>query len=120
MLQRKERNMLRSWWALITLLLCSLTFAADWPQWRGPAQNGVSRETNLPDSWSPEGQNVAWCVPVGGMSSPIVMKNHVYMLSRSGEEKFAGTTAVGPRTQETVVCLDANTGDKVWEHKMNM
>ena len=34
--------------------------------------------------------------------------------------KVSGTTTVGPRTQETVVCLDANTGKPVWEHKMNM
>src|SRR5262245_61167504 len=97
------------YWLLTAFLLCSTTLARDWPQWRGPEQNGVSREINLPESWSPDGQNVAWCAPVGGMSSPIVMNNKVYLLSRAGEEKIAGTTTVGPRTQETVACLDGNT-----------
>ena len=23
----------------------------DWPQWRGPARNGISRETGLAKSW---------------------------------------------------------------------
>ncbi|HEX5242943.1 MAG TPA: hypothetical protein VFW23_06720 [Tepidisphaeraceae bacterium] len=55
------------------------TQANDWSQWRGPEQNGISRETNLPDKWSlPDknspGENVAWVADVGGMSSPIVMK----------------------------------------------
>src|SRR5687768_11074572 len=44
-----------------------------WYQWRGPEQNGVSRETNLPETWDPEtGENVVWQAPVGGMSSPVV------------------------------------------------
>ncbi|MGB7158470.1 MAG: PQQ-binding-like beta-propeller repeat protein, partial [Tepidisphaeraceae bacterium] len=95
--------------------------ARDWHQWRGPEQNGVSRETNLPEKWSPDdGENVLWTAPVGGMSSPIVMKGRVYMLGRTGEVKRGGSTTVGPRTQETVVCLDANTGKPVWEHRMNM
>ena len=98
----------------------SVSFARDWHQWRGPEQNGVSRETNLPDKWTPDGENVLWQSPVGGMSSPIVMRGRVYLLGRTGEGKIANTTVVGPRTQETVVCLDANTGKPVWEHRMNM
>jgi outer membrane protein assembly factor BamB len=117
---------LRSWLAM-TLTLAVLGASAapvaqarDWPQWRGPEQNGVSRETGLPEKWSPDGENVLWTAPVGGMSSPIVMKGRVYVLSRTGEVKLSGSTVVGPRTQETVVCVDANTGKPVWEHRMNM
>src|SRR5687768_4500712 len=33
--------------------------ADDWPAWRGPAQNGVTRETALPDEWS-QTKNVTW------------------------------------------------------------
>src|SRR5688572_10496706 len=103
------------------LLFAPVALGRDWHQWRGPEQNGVSRETNLPEKWDPDaGENVLWTAPYGGMSSPIVMKGRVYTLSRTGEEKRAGTTTVGPRTQETVVCLDADTGKPVWEHKMNM
>jgi outer membrane protein assembly factor BamB len=117
----------RSWLTTATTTIAALAFlcpaaatARDWYQWRGPEQNGVSRETNLPDKWTPDGENVLWTAPFGGMSSPVVMKGRVYTLGRTGEEKPSGTTAVGPRTQETVVCLDANTGQKVWEHRMNM
>ena len=34
----------------------------NWPQWRGPQLNGVSRETGLPRSWSPA-ENIAWKLP---------------------------------------------------------
>ena len=94
--------------------------ARDWHQWRGPEQNGVSREKNLPETWTPEGENLLWSAPYGGMSSPIVMRGKVYLLSRVGERKDADTISAGPLTQETVVCLDAVTGQKVWEHPMNM
>lgn len=110
-------------WPLVVIVMLAMTpglFALDWHQWRGPEQNGVSRETNLPSTWTPEGENVLWEAPVGGMSSPIVMRGRVYLLGRTGEEKIANTTVVGPRTQETVVCLDAETGKPVWEHRMNM
>ena len=30
----------------------------DWPMWRGPEQNGISRETGLIDQWDPSGENV--------------------------------------------------------------
>ena len=35
----------------------------DWPYWRGPEYNSISRETGLPDTINPdggEGSNLAW------------------------------------------------------------
>jgi outer membrane protein assembly factor BamB len=105
----------------ILLTLAPPLLARDWYQWRGPEQNGVSRETNLPEKWDPDsGENVRWTAPFGGMSSPIVMKGKLYTLGRTGEVKRAGSTTVGPQTQETVLCLDANTGKPIWDYKMNM
>jgi outer membrane protein assembly factor BamB len=112
--------LLRPLFAMAIVVAPSVSFARDWYQWRGPEQNGVSRETNLPEKWTLDGENVAWTAPVGGMSSPIVMKGRVYLLSRRGEAKTGGAAVVSPQTQETVVCLDANTGKPVWEHRMNM
>src|SRR5262245_43073606 len=40
---------------LLCLFLASSTLsAADWSHWRGPEQNGVARDRNLPDKWSPD------------------------------------------------------------------
>src|SRR3954470_8313428 len=47
----------------------------DWPYWRGPEYNSISRETGLPDSVNPEGgdgSNLAWTrKDLGGRSTPI-------------------------------------------------
>jgi outer membrane protein assembly factor BamB len=85
--------------------------AEDWYQWRGPEQNGVSREKGLPDKWSPEGENVVWKQPYGGRTVPIVMNGRVYVINDSGD---------GLNEQERVMCFDAKDGHVVWEHKFNV
>ena len=84
---------------------------ADWPEWRGPERNGTSVEKNLPSSWSPSGENLAWRAPYGGRSGPVVFGNRLYLQTAVG----SGDTA-----QERVVALDANTGDLVWERRVNV
>jgi len=39
--------------------------AQNWPQWRGPALNGVSAEKNLPVKWTTD-ENVVWKVAMPG------------------------------------------------------
>src|SRR5262249_51539010 len=53
--------------------------AMDWPNWRGPEQNRISRETGLIDEWDPEsGENVLWkSEEAAGISCPIVMNGKV-------------------------------------------
>lgn len=94
-------------------MLCWATpsLANDWPFWRGPEQNGFSRENAPVTSWSMDGENLAWKSDIGGRSTPIVMNGGLYMIAPVGE---------GESRQERVVCLDANTGKKVWEHRFNV
>src|SRR4051812_30281035 len=96
--------------------------ARDWYQWRGPEQNGVSRETGLPESWDPDsGENVVWKkAGVGGMSSPVIMNGKVYTLGRISEVPEGGNVRAGDRTQEALFCLDANTGEILWQQAENM
>ena len=84
---------------------------ADWPEWRGPARDGTSTEKNLPSSWSPSGENLAWRAPYGGRSGPVVFGNRLYLQTAVG----SGDTA-----QERVVALDANTGELVWEQRRSV
>src|SRR5256885_890295 len=106
---------------LCTSLLAPAALANDWYRWRGPEQNGVSREKNLPETWDPDsGENVVWKVDGGGMSSPIVMKGKVYALTRVGEAKAENTVTAGPQTQEALTCFDAKTGNVLWQHVENM
>lgn len=54
--------------------------AENWPQWRGPALNGVSSEKNLPVKWTTE-ENVVWKVtmPSWSGSTPIIWRNHIFL-----------------------------------------
>ena len=105
---------------LLSAFLCLPAFANDWARWRGPEQNGVSRETGLPTTWNPDtGENVVWKNNVGGMSSPIVMNGHVYTITRVGEQEMSETLIAGHKTQESVICVDAETGKTVWEYREN-
>jgi outer membrane protein assembly factor BamB len=54
--------------------------AENWPQWRGPALNGVSNEKNLPVKWTTE-ENVVWktALPEWSGSTPIIWRNHIFL-----------------------------------------
>ncbi|MBX7165028.1 MAG: PQQ-like beta-propeller repeat protein [Pirellulales bacterium] len=102
---------------LLTLVPGRLSAATpdpmDWPSWRGPEQNGISRETGLIESWSPEGENLLWKrTDIGTISSPIVLRGKMYTLCRDEP----GT----PREREKVVCVDAASGKTIWENKFNV
>jgi outer membrane protein assembly factor BamB len=85
----------------------------DWPHWRGPEFNGVSREKGLVSKWSPSGENVLWKnEELATRSTPIIMRGKLYVLCRNNPE----TTREG----EKVVCADAETGKKIWENAFNV
>jgi outer membrane protein assembly factor BamB len=102
----------RLWAAAIMLLPATAVLGgADWPEWRGSARTGASAETGLPEKWSPAGENLAWRVPIGGRSSPVVFGDHLYLQTSSG----AGATL-----QERLICFNADTGKQLWEHRYNL
>jgi len=39
-----------------------VSFAADWPQWRGPSRDGVSKESGLLKEWPEGGPKLLWQV----------------------------------------------------------
>ncbi|HEV2837066.1 MAG TPA: PQQ-binding-like beta-propeller repeat protein [Pyrinomonadaceae bacterium] len=98
----------------IYLNLClafSAMIANDWAEWRGPARDGISTEKNLPEKWSPTGDNLAWKAPYGGRSAPIVMGDRVYLQNSAGQ---------GYTLQERIMCFNADTGKLLWEHRFNV
>jgi len=101
---------------LVTIGFCGLTLggatvASEWTFWRGPAGDGVSGETGLISSWSPEGENLVWKAEFTGRSTPVVVDGRVCASGRVGE---------GIDRQEVVACFDANTGARRWEHRFNV
>ena len=68
---------------VLLVALCamlSVVRAENWPQWRGPTQNGVSGETNLPVKWSAT-ENIAWklALPEWSGSTPIVWGDRIFL-----------------------------------------
>src|SRR5262245_34984506 len=81
---------------------------SQWPQFRGPDGNGVSRATDLPLKWS-ETENVRWKTPIHGRawSSPIVIGDRVWM-----------TTATPDGKQLYAVAVDKQSGRIVFDLKL--
>jgi outer membrane protein assembly factor BamB len=107
-----------AWWVGAPLLVLALALvplqAEDWANWRGPQQNGVSLDTNLPASWSDDAaksENFVWKAPYGCRSTPIVMNGRVYINNQIGELV---------NEQERVMCFDALTGKVLWEKRFNV
>ena len=74
---------------LVAAVSFSLAFADNWPQWRGPALNGVSNEKNLPWRWSKE-ENIAWKLALPGLSAatPAIWEDRVFLNVTEGEQLF--------------------------------
>ena len=50
-----------------------------------PVRDGRSAETNCRPNWSPKGENLAWRIPIGGRSAPVVFGNRLYLNSPVGD-----------------------------------
>ena len=94
------------------LIICVLLYgvvsivgAADWPQWRGPDKDGISRETGLLKEWPDGGPQVLWRVPLGeGFSGISVIGGRVYTMFSEEDDEF-------------VVCLNAANGEEIWRFR---
>jgi outer membrane protein assembly factor BamB len=86
----------------------------EWPDWRGPNADRHAAGTGYVDSFDPEkGTNVLWTSEeAGGISTPVILDGRLYTLVRHK----AGTA----EEAEKVVCLDAVTGEKIWENVFNV
>ena len=99
---------------LICLVLIALpmqAIAGNWPTWRGPNQDGTSSETGLISTWSVEGENLLWQTEFIGRSTPIVLNGRVYVIGRVGKDITE---------QERIACLDAETGELIWNYQFNV
>jgi outer membrane protein assembly factor BamB len=76
--------------AAIIVLYWSATAApaADWPQWRGPANDGHSPDSGLVTEWGPD-KNLVWKLPLPGPGSgtPCVWGDRVFLTSMTGKDE---------------------------------
>jgi outer membrane protein assembly factor BamB len=95
-----------SFW-LSFFVLCSSFFPeaqspAAWPQWRGPARDGVASGFTVPPTW-PAQLTKKWQAKVGlGHASPVVSGNRVVVHTRESE-------------REVVSAYDLDSGKRLWQ-----
>jgi outer membrane protein assembly factor BamB len=86
------------------LIASSPARSEDWPRWRGPDLNGISKEKTWNSSWPNEGPKQLWKASVGiGFSSLAVAKGRLFTLGNKEET-------------DTVYCFDAEKGKELWKH----
>ncbi len=100
-------------WALATVALLILVqqavgqnggqSAANWPQWRGPNRDGISKETGLLKQWPAEGPPLVWKASGagGGYSSFSIANGKLYTMGLRGDREF-------------IVAFDIATGKEAW------
>ena len=83
--------------------------AENWPQWRGPALNGSSTETGLPDKFGAT-ENVAWVADVPGMGggSPVVWEDYAFLAAQDANAAH----------KLWAICLNRADGKCRWKHPM--
>ena len=75
---------------LVAVATAATLSAENWPQWRGPAKNGVSTERGLPLKWSTT-ENITWKLAMPGRSgsTPIIWGETIFLnigtADRSGD-----------------------------------
>jgi outer membrane protein assembly factor BamB len=127
------------WATLVVFAVISISFAADWPQFRGPNGSAVSDEKGLPTEWGKD-KHIAWKVDVPGfgLSSPVIWGDKVFVTSADSEKQkrptgggFGGGGFGGPGSYPKggfgggklpddvykfeIYCLNAADGKIIWK-----
>jgi outer membrane protein assembly factor BamB len=104
---------------------------ADWPQWRGPTRDGISRETGLLKEWPKGGPALLWDAKkvnkertVGqGLSSLVIASGKIYTIGdilKVEQVEFkdkkgkVGKKNVTKGGNVFFFCYDAETGKELW------
>jgi outer membrane protein assembly factor BamB len=92
---------------LFAFLISTAPGGEDWPQWRGPNRDGLSRETGLLSSWPAGGPPLVWkAAGLGAGYSTVTV---------DGGRVFTLGTA---RDIEYLIALDARTGKELWRARI--
>ena len=93
---------------LAVFMTCGAAFAVDWPQWRGPNRDGISKETGLVNEWPKEGPKLLWQATdlENGYSTPAIAGGRLYVLSNKGTDN------------EFVQARDVKDGKEIWSTRI--
>jgi outer membrane protein assembly factor BamB len=89
---------------LVLLAVVSVSYASDWPQFRGANRDGKAGDFSAPDTW-PQSLTQKWKVTVGeGVATPALVGDKLYVFTRQNSD-------------EVTRCLETETGKEVWLEK---
>jgi len=76
---------------------------ANWPQWRGPNRDGISKETGLLKQWPAQGPALVWKASGAGSgySSFSIANGRLYTMGVRGDREY-------------VIAFDITNGKEVW------
>jgi outer membrane protein assembly factor BamB len=118
---------------LLLAFIDALHAQDNWPQWRGPAQNGVSQTKNLPTTWS-ETENIVWKTPMPSWSggTPIIWGDRVFVASpsaadpnwqppqsRRGRRSRFGQARNPGGQKLLLICLSKKDGKVLWQRELD-
>ena len=108
-------------WILVAALLGPSTGgqAPAWLQWGGPTRDFQAPAGSLASQWPEAGPPILWSRPLGdGHSAILYEEGRLYTMHRptDGPEGRLGA-APGSTSSEAVICLDATTGQTIWERR---
>lgn len=93
--------------ALAALTAAAPAAAGDWPRFRGPAYDGISKETGLLDAWPETGPRERWRVTLGaGYAGLAVAGGRLYTLHAEDTGTYA-------------TARDVADGQEVWRHRLD-
>src|SRR6266498_1159499 len=92
----------------VVLLVCLIGEASgqtpgEWPQWRGPNRDGISKETGLLKQWPAQGPPLVWKMAGAGRgySSMAISNGRLFTMGLRGDREF-------------VIAFDTATGKQAW------
>lgn len=92
--------------SLLVLALLPGQISTDWPQWRGPARDGVWHEPAFSGEL-PRDARPLWKIPLGsGYGGIAVSQGRLLVMDKPAE----------PKDSERVLCLDSSNGKILWQH----
>src|SRR5262245_41651130 len=75
----------------------------EWPQWRGPNRDGISKETGLLKQWPTQGPPLVWKATAAGTgySSLAISGGRIFTMGVRGDREY-------------IIAFDVATGKEVW------
>jgi outer membrane protein assembly factor BamB len=88
---------------VFTSSLVAAQTAGEWPQWRGPNRDGISKETGLLKQWPEQGPALVWKTTGAGngYSSLAISGGHIFTMGARGDREY-------------IIAFDVNNGKEVW------